>query len=137
MSTTSPSPRASVRLWHAHLGHPNYHTIASPSRLGYISCSNKLVNIDFEICVGCRLGKSHRLPFSLNDEHCTIPFDRLHCDLWGLSLVLSFTGYRYYSVFIDDCTRFSWIFPLKQKSDFFFNTSSTYNVILRLNFHLK
>ena len=119
MSTTSPSSRASVRLWHAHLGHPNYHTVASLSRLGYISYSNKLVNIDFEICVGCRLVKSHRLPFSLNDEHCTIPFDRLHCDLWGLSLVLSFTGYRYYAVFIDDCTRFSWIFPLKQKYDFF------------------
>ena len=98
---------------------PNYLTVASLSRLGYISCSNKLVNIDSEIYVGCRLGKSHCLPFSLNDERCAMPFDRLHCDLWGLSLVLSFTGYRYYAVFIDDCTRFSWIFPLKQKSDFF------------------
>ena len=33
MSTTSPSPRASVCLWHARLGHPNYLTIASLSRL--------------------------------------------------------------------------------------------------------
>ena len=49
-----------------------------------------------------------------------MPFDRLHYDLWGLSPVLSFTGYRYYAVFIDDCTKFSWIFPLKQKSDFFY-----------------
>ena len=73
MSTAFPSPQASVRLWHAHLGHPNYHTVASLSRLGYISYSNKLVNIDFEICVGCRLGKSHHLPFSLNDERCAMP----------------------------------------------------------------
>ena len=49
-----------------------------------------------------------------------MPFDCLHCDLWGPSPVLSSTGYRYYAVFIDDCTKFSWIFPLKQKSDFFY-----------------
>ncbi|RVW27169.1 Retrovirus-related Pol polyprotein from transposon RE1 [Vitis vinifera] len=120
VSTTS-SPRASVRLWHTRLGHPHYRTVASLSKLGSISCSNKLVNNDFEICVGCRLGKSHRLPFSLNNERCAMPFDRLHCDLWGPSPVSFFNGYRYYAVFIDDCTRFSWIFPLKHKSDFFDN----------------
>ena len=80
VSTTS-SPRASVRLWHTRLGHPHYRTVASLSKLGSISCSNKLVNNDSEICVGCRLGKSHRLPFSLNNERCAMPFDRLHCDL--------------------------------------------------------
>ena len=120
VSTTS-SPRASVRLWHTRLGHPHYRTVASLSKLGSISCSNKLVNNDSEICVGCRLGKSHRLPFSLNNERCAMPFDRLHCDLWGPSPVSFFNGYRYYAVFIDDCTRFSWIFPLKHKYDFFDN----------------
>ena len=120
MPITSPSPRASVHLWHARLGHPNYRTVTSLSRLGYISCSNKWVNIDSEICFGCKLGKSHRLPFSLNDGRCAMPFDCLHYDLWGSSPVLSFTGYRYYAVFIDDYTRFSWIFLLKQKYDFFF-----------------
>ncbi|KAL6334726.1 hypothetical protein AAG906_021385 [Vitis piasezkii] len=49
VSTTS-SPRASVRLWHTRLGHPHYRTIASLSKLGSISCSNKLVNNDSEIC---------------------------------------------------------------------------------------
>ena len=136
MSITSPSPRASVHLWHARLGHPNYRTVTSLSRLGYISCSNKWVNIDSEICFGCKLGKSHCLPFSLNDGRCAMPFDCLHYDLWGSSPVLSFTGYRYYAVFIDDYTRFSWIFLLKQKYDFFF-IPSIYNVILRLNFHPK
>ncbi|RVW74886.1 Retrovirus-related Pol polyprotein from transposon RE1 [Vitis vinifera] len=104
VSTTS-SPRASVRLWHTRLGHPHYRTVASLSKLGSISCSNKLVNNDSEICVGCRLGKSHRLPFSLNNERCAMPFDRLHCDLWGPSPVSSFNGYRYYAVFIDDFFR--------------------------------
>jgi hypothetical protein len=36
---------------------------------------------DSDIYVGYRLGKSHHLPFSLNDERCVMPFDRLHYDL--------------------------------------------------------
>ena len=62
---------------------------------------------------------SHCLSFSLNNNRCPLPFDHLHCDLWGPSPVCSLTGFRYYAVFIDDCTRFSWFFPLKHKSDFF------------------
>jgi hypothetical protein len=112
-------PRASAQLWHARLGHPNYRIISSLSRLGSILYSNRSLPNNSNICVGCQLGKSHRLPFSLNDEHCCMPFDRLHCDLWGPSPVSSVTGYRYYAIFIYDCTRFSWMFPLKHKSDFF------------------
>jgi hypothetical protein len=48
-----------------------------------------------------------------------MPFDRLHCDLWGPSPITSFTRYIDYVIFIDDCIRFSWMFPLKHKSDLF------------------
>ena len=98
---------ASVPLWHARLGHPSFRTINSLSKSGFISCSNKLMGLDSSLCVGCNLGKSHRLPFSFNNNCCPLPFDHLHYDLWGLSPVCSLTGFRYYVVFIDDCTRFS------------------------------
>jgi len=116
---SSNKPRATVRLWHARLGHPHFRLVASLSRIGSISCSDKLTQTDYSYCDGCQLGKSHRLPFSPNDKHSDLPFDRLHCDLWGPSPISSVNGYRYYAVFIDDCTRFSWMFPLKHKSDFF------------------
>lgn len=77
------------------------------------------MNNDSEVCVGYRLGKIDRLPFLLNKEHCAMPFDRLHCDFWGLSPVSSFTRCGYYALFIDACTQFCWIFPLKHKYDFF------------------
>ena len=109
----------SAHLWHARLGYPSFHTIDSLTKSGFISCSNKLIGLDSSLCVGCNLSKSHRLPFSINNICCDLPFDRLHCDLQGPSPVCSTTGFRYYAVFIDDCTRFSWFFPLKHKSDFF------------------
>lgn len=44
---------------------------------------------------------------------------KIHCDLWGPAPVHSFQYMKYYVLFIDDCTRFIWSFPLLQKSNFF------------------
>lgn len=33
--------------------------------------------------------------------------------------VSSFQGFKYYALLVDDFTQFSWIYPLKKKSDFF------------------
>ena len=71
----------SAHLWHARLGYPSFHTIDSLTKSGFISCSNKLIGLDSSLCVGCNLSKSHRLPFSINNICCDLPFDRLHCDL--------------------------------------------------------
>ena len=27
--------------------------------------------------------------------------------------------FKYYVIFVDDCTRYTWLFPLKHKSDFY------------------
>jgi len=111
--------RVSAHLWHARLSHPSFRSIDSLTKSGFIFCSDKLIGLDSSLCVGCNLGKSHRLPFSLNNTRCDLPFDRLQYDLWGPSCVCSTIGFQYYAVLIDDYTRFSWFFPLKHKSDFF------------------
>jgi hypothetical protein len=86
--------RVSAHLWHARLGHPSFLTIDSLTKSGFISCSDKLIGLDSSLCVGCNLGKSHRLPFSINNIRCDLPFDRLYCDLWGPSPICSTTGFR-------------------------------------------
>jgi len=64
----------------------------------------------------CRLTKSHRLPFTLV-EHCTrFPLELIHSDVWQ-SPVLSHQGYKYYVSFIDDFSCFTWIYPMKHKSE--------------------
>lgn len=35
----------------------------------------------------------------------------------GPSSIVSTTGARYYVSFLDDCTKFLWVFPMKLKSD--------------------
>ena len=59
------------------------------------------------------------------------PFDLVHCDIWGPYHVVSYTGHSYFLILVDDCTRFTWVYLLKQKSDAavviprFFNMAAT------------
>lgn len=49
----------------------------------------------------------------------------------GSSPVSSISGYRYYVIFIDGCTRYRWIHPLAYKSDVFQTFCTFQNYIER------
>ncbi|OMO78631.1 Integrase, catalytic core [Corchorus capsularis] len=70
-------------------------------------------------CDSCQMAKACRLPFILSNEFCDTPMDVIHCDLWGAAPVASFQKFKYYVIFVDEYSRFTWYFPLKHKSDFF------------------
>lgn len=101
-------------LWHQRLGHPS-HTIMSK-----MLCSSEIkvpAMSSSHVCTNCLEGKMHRLPFSESVSRSVVPFYKVHSDVWGPAPCLSIEGFRYYVTFIDDCTRFVWIFPLINKSD--------------------
>ncbi|CAA7059937.1 unnamed protein product [Microthlaspi erraticum] len=106
---------ASDVVWHRRLGHPNDQALHHLSSINAIRI-NKRTN---QVRESCSLGKSARLPFSLSEFVATKPLQRIHCDLWGPFPTVSVKGFRYYVILIDNWSRFSWIYPLKLKSDFF------------------
>ncbi|KAI5343890.1 hypothetical protein L3X38_011766 [Prunus dulcis] len=55
--------------------------------------------------------------------------------LW-MSPVVSVSGYRYYVLFIDDYTRYSWIFPMRLKSEVF-GHFSTFAMYVKTQFSLS
>lgn len=59
------------------------------------------------------------MPFDINLKRSLHVLDLIHCDLWGPSPIVSMDGYRYYVIFVDDFSRFTWFYPLKVKSDFY------------------
>ncbi|KAI3510913.1 hypothetical protein L1887_18051 [Cichorium endivia] len=107
---------ASCELWHSRLGHVSFDTISLLNKLGYVSTTSWLPSPI--ICSSCQLAKAHRLPFPINVKRALRVLDLVHCDLWGPSPVESVDGYRYYVVFVDDYSRFTWFYPLKTKSGF-------------------
>ena len=46
-------------------------------------------------------------------------FEIIHTDVWGSSPVLSHAQYRYFVTFIDDYSRFTWVYFLHSKANVF------------------
>jgi histone deacetylase 1/2 len=68
------------------------------------------------ICDACQRAKSHQLPYNLSNRVSTMPLELVHSDVWGPA-VASSGGFKYYVSFVDDYSRFCWIYLLKHKSD--------------------
>ncbi|KAI5344539.1 hypothetical protein L3X38_012416 [Prunus dulcis] len=47
----------------------------------------------------------------------TKPLELVHSDVWGPSPIVSALGYKYYVLFLDDYTKYCWLYPLTYKSD--------------------
>ena len=102
-------------LWHSHLGH------VSASRLQFLASIGALGNVkssNISDCCGCKLAKFSALPFNKSTSVSLAPFDLVHSDVWGPSPMTTKGGSRYYVSFIDDCTRYCWVYLMKKRSDF-------------------
>jgi histone deacetylase 1/2 len=100
--------------WHRKLGHPNNKVLEKVLK----NCNVKTSpNDHFSFCEACQFGKLHLLPFKSSSSHAKEPLDLIYSDVWGPAPILSPSNFKYYVHFIDDFSRFTWIFPLKQKSE--------------------
>jgi histone deacetylase 1/2 len=70
-----------------------------------------------EFCDSCCIGKSHKLQAPTTNTVYTTPFELIHTDLWGSAHTPSHCGYSYYIAFVDACTKYTWLYFLKRKSD--------------------
>ncbi|WJZ96775.1 hypothetical protein VitviT2T_015427 [Vitis vinifera] len=109
----------SLALWHSRLGH------ASSSRVQQLVSRGLLGSVSKDIfyCTSCQLGKQPALPFNNSESISNSIFELIHSDVWGPSPVASIGGSQYFVVFIDDYSRYSWIFPMKSR----FEISSIYS----------
>ena len=104
-------------LWHRSLGHPNDQVLqfVFPNAKFVMHKCTPFV----QSCTHCLYGKMHRLPFPNSHFVASSPFELVHFDVWDPALVMSIDGFRYYVLFVDHFTRFSWLYLLKSKSKVF------------------
>ena len=67
-------------------------------------------------CVSYQLGKQPTLPFNTSESMSTYIFELIHSNIWGPSSISDIGGSRYFIVFVDDYSRYSWILHMKHRS---------------------
>ena len=112
--TSVGNSRSFMNVCHGRLGHPNKIVLQVLSQIH----DQVHVNATLEFCEACQYGKLHQSVFSLTRSlHTTEPFQVKHMDVWGPTSYLSIEGYRFYITFVDDFTRYTWIYPFHLKSE--------------------
>ena len=123
------SPTHQLWKWHRCLGHPS---------LGYLkhlfpSFDNCNLSLDCEACV---LAKSHKHSYFPTLTKTDKAFALIHFDVLGPAPDINSHGFSYFVLFVDDCTRMSWIYYLKYKFEVFDVFVKFYNMILT-QFHTR
>ena len=102
----------SAYLWHKHLGH------VSKERLQRLVKNKILPNLDFVdlgLCVDCIKGKQtkHNKKYATRSTQL---LEIIHTDICGPFDTPSFGGEKYFITFIDDFSRYGYVYLLNEKS---------------------
>ena len=107
-------------IWHRRLGHPNSIVLSQLLNSGLLGNKSSFSSHDALIdCSTCKLSKSKTLPFPSHGSRATKSFDIIHSDVWGPAPILSHALYKYFVTFIDDYSRFTWVYFLRSKFEVF------------------
>ena len=107
------------QLWHNRLGHPHSRTLLSLFKSGLLYDNKISLKDVFLNCSSCKMSKSKTLPFPISTSSSLHCFDLVHSDVWGIAPAPSHSHVKYFVTFIDDYSRFTWIYFLHAKSEVF------------------
>jgi hypothetical protein len=100
-------------LWHQRYGHINHPDLLLLQKKNMVKGLPMLKN-EKVVCNGCALGKMHRDEFPSNpDKKKRDVLDLMHIDVCGPMQTRSLGGAFYFLLFIDDCTRYTWVYFLR------------------------
>jgi hypothetical protein len=106
--------RVSLPQWHSRLGHPSLKLVRKILSSFQLPVSKSTIT---DPCSACLSSKSKQLPFSASLSRSTCPLELSHTDVWGPAPICSKSGFKYYVSFLDDFSRYTWLYPIYCKGD--------------------
>ncbi|PWA92773.1 zinc finger, CCHC-type [Artemisia annua] len=108
----STSKQNDSTLWHARLGHVHFKRMQDMSKDGLIPA----FDMDTEKCKTCMLTKITKKPFQ-DVKRETELLELIHSDLCDLHATPSLGNKKYFVTFIDDASRFCYVYLLHTKDE--------------------
>ncbi|KAL0556725.1 hypothetical protein IC582_005241 [Cucumis melo] len=108
------SPNNNTYLWHLRLGHTNLYRIGRLVKNGLL---NKLEDDSLSLCESCIEGKMTKRPFTGKGYRAKEPLKLIHSNLCGLMNVKARGGFEYFISFIDDYSRYGYLYLMEHKSE--------------------
>jgi transposase InsO family protein len=114
-----PRSKEEAWRWHARYGHVNFHALKDLSHKKMVH-GLPMIEQEDRICDGCLIGKQHRNSFPAEAKYrAKFPLELWHVDLCGPINPATHEGKRYFTLIVDDCTRFMWQIMIRDKSEAF------------------
>ena len=104
--------RDSATLWHKRLGHISKQRI---QRLVSDGILDPLNLTEFQVCVECIKGKQTNIR-KLGANRCADVLELIHTDICGPFPTASWNGQQYFITFIDDYSRYGYLYLIHEKS---------------------
>lgn len=101
-----------IMLHHYRLRHPNFMYLERMFPSLFLNKNAKSFQCDI-----CHLSKHTRTTYLPRPYKSSSHFSMIHSDIWGASRVSSVNEARWFLLFVDDHTRLSWVFLMKEKSE--------------------
>ena len=113
LNTNSTYVVETSNVWHGRLGHVNYNSIRRLMKLNCIPTFHIDSNHKCETCVEAKMTRSsfHSV------ERKTDPLDLIHTDVCDLKSVPTRGDNKYFITFIDDSTKYCYVYLLKSKDE--------------------
>ena len=105
---------SSINLWHSRLAHINFTSLKFMAKNGYITYRND----NHDKCEICIQAKMTKLPFPKSERNYEI-LQIIHSDICELNGNLTRGGNIYFSTFIDDYSRYTYVYLMKCKDEVF------------------
>jgi hypothetical protein len=108
-------------IWHSRLCHINFGYVSQLANLNLIPKFDLVRGSKCQVCVQ---SKQPRKPCKATEARNLAPLDLVHSDLCEMNGILTKGGKQYFITFIDDSTRFCYVYLLKSKDEalYYFKT---------------
>jgi hypothetical protein len=108
-------------LWHRRMGHIHFDNLVKVSKREAVGEIPQIMKPTNTLCKHCQQGKKTKTRFKSKEYSMTRPLEIVQTELFGPTREKGLKGEKYFMLLVDDYTRMTIVFFLKNKSEDFQN----------------